>query len=163
MGEKNRVVVIVARHIELLEPLVEAAGFEVVGAAETAFYGEKIVAHHRPDVIVVENELIGEQGWRSIPCYRDISPGSKIVLVVADGWRPSDVGAVGVFAVLPLSRVGELGDILNELDTWLAVHVVDGTVRTDRRSGRDRREAQDWSKVGWERRSHARRRALVDA
>ncbi len=157
----KRDAVIVSSHFELLAPLVEAAGYEVAGAADTAFNGENIIGHVRPDVVVIENELVGEQGWEAIPHLRDVSPDSKIVLVVADGFELSDIGSVGAFVIVWRREVATLVQVLSDLDSWIDRHEIEGTVQSDRRRGRDRRVAQDWSKVGWERRKGDRRKADV--
>lgn len=157
MSDRNRTAVIVAGNLDMLEPLVESAGYSVAGVASIGVNGEHIVEYMQPDVIVVENELTGEQGWQLLARFNDLSPASKVVLVVADGWAPSEVGAVGAFAVLARNNIGSIVEVLHDLDTWIDVHVADGTVQSDRRSGRDRRSHQDWTKVGWERRGGRRR------
>ncbi len=163
MNDVNRTAVIVAGDLDILELLVESAGYSVAGVASMGVNGERIVEHVQPDVIVVENELTGEQGWQLLDRFRALSPASKVVLVVADGWTPGEVGAIGAFAVLARSNVGSIVEILHDLDTWIDVHVVDGTVQSDRRTGRERRLHQDWTKVGWERRGGTRRTLEVSA
>ncbi len=161
MSDENRTAVIVAGNLDMLEPLVESAGYFVAGVACTGVNGERMIEYVRPDVIVIENELAGEQGWQLLARFHDLSPASKVVLVVADGWAPTELGAVGAFAVLARSGVGSIVEILHDLDTWIDLHVADGTVQSDRRSGRDRRLHQDWTKVGWERRDGLRRTLKV--
>jgi len=121
------------------------------------------VASLRPDAIVIANELTGDPGWQLIPRFRELCPAAKVVLVVADGWTPGEVGAIGAFAVVRRSDLGALVEILHDLDKWITVHLVDGSVQTDRRTGRERRTHQDWTKVGWERRNHIRRGVPADA
>ena len=160
MNGKNRTAVIVAGDLELLESLVQQAGYDVVGAAENGVSCEQMLSFVHPDVIVVENELIGQPGWQLVPRFVELSPTSKVVLLVADGWTSDEVGA---FAVVPRSNAVALVEILGDLDTWIAAHLAQGTVESDRRTGRDRRVSQDWSKVGWERRDQPRRTASEDA
>jgi len=163
MSDTNRTAVIVAGNLELLESLVEEAGYDTVGAAQTGVNCEQILSYVRPDVIVVENELTGEPGWQLVPRLQELCPSSKVVLLVADGWTPSEAGAVGAFEVVKRSDLRALVEILRDLDKWITVHMVDGTVQSDRRTGRDRRTHQDWTKVGWERRDHQRRSESTEA
>lgn len=163
MSDTNRTAVIVAGNLELLDSLVGEAGYDTVGAAETGVNCESILSYVRPDVIVIENELIGEPGWQLVPRFRELSPASKVVLLVGDGWMPSDVGTIGAFAVVRRSDLSALVEILHDLDKWITLHVAEGTVQSDRRTGRDRRMKQVWNKVGWERRDHRRRGASAEA
>lgn len=151
--------VIVASRIDVLESLVKAAGYEVVGAAETAVNGERLLQHFVPDVVVVENDLVGPSGWDSMPHLRAASPTTQVLLVVTEEWTPRDVGTSGAFAVVTRSRLDELVTELGGVDRWIAGHADAATGGEDRRTGRDRRVHQDWTKVGWERRDEPRRAA----
>jgi hypothetical protein len=55
------------------------------------------------------------------------------------------------------SRLTELGSELGALDEWISGHGDSSGDGNERRTGRDRRLKQDWTKVGWERRSGQRR------
>ncbi len=125
-SEKRRAVIIGSR-IDLLEPLVEAAGYEVVGAAETAVTGERLLRHFEPDVIVVENDLVGPSGWEAIPDLRAASPASQVLLVVNEEWTPRDKGSRGTFAVVTRSRLNELVTELGGVDLWIAGHAGDAS------------------------------------
>ena len=144
----------------MLESLVHAAGYEVVGVATTAVNGEHLLRHLEPDVVVVENDLIGPSGWEAIPRLRAASAITRLLLVVTEDWTPSDMGTSGAFAVVTASRLGELVTELDGVDKWIAGHADAATEGDDRRTGRDRRLHQDWTKVGWERRSCQRRTAV---
>jgi DNA-binding NarL/FixJ family response regulator len=153
---RDRRAVIVASRGAMFEPLVDAAGFEVVGMADTAVNGEHLLRHLEPDVVVLENDLLGSSGWESIPALRAASPATQVLLVVTEDWTPRDMGSTGAFAVVTRSRLGELVTELAGVDVWIAGQVAT-TVGDDRRTGRDRRLHQDWAKVGWERRDGERR------
>lgn len=156
MGENQRSAVIIATHVEAFEALVQAAGYEVKAAANTLVNGEYLVGFFRPDVVLVENDLKGEQGWRGLLRLAEISPSSKAMLIVADYWTPSDVGATGAFAIVPRHDPSAIVSCLGDLDSWIDVHT--GGDNADRRAGSDRRVHQDWHKVGWERRGTPPRR-----
>jgi chemotaxis response regulator CheB len=161
-AETPRRAVIIASRIDALESLVHAAGHEVVGAAETALNGEHLLRLLRPDVVIVENDLVGPSGWEAIPDLNAASPATRVLLVVTDTWSPRDMGTTGAFAVV---SAGRLGDLVGELERAAVSGVGPAGVEVgtkDRRTGRDRRLHQDWTKVGWERRC-TRRRTPVPA
>ncbi len=157
MAESARTVVVVSNHGALLERVVTDAGFSVVGQAEFAVNAEHLIGHYKPDVVVVENELVGMTGMDAMGGMRTASPASQFVLVVADDWKPANRGDVGAFAVVPRSDLTELEAELNALDDWLDDQSEESVSESERRHGRDRRTRQDWSKVGWERRVGSRR------
>jgi DNA-binding NarL/FixJ family response regulator len=159
----GRNAVIISPHSDVIESLVASAGFDVVGAAESAVNGEMLLKYHvskdrAPDVVVVENDLVGPSGWDSIPNLRAASPTTQVLLVVNEDWTPRDLGSCGAFAVVTRSRLSELVTELDGVDQWITDQAV-STVGDDRRTGHDRRFQQDWSKVGWERRADQRRAA----
>lgn len=167
MGEgpetSGRSAVVVATNVDVIESLVASAGYAVVGAAETTVNGEMLLSHfarkdRAPDVVVVENDLVGPTGWDSIPILRAASPTTQVLLVVNEDWTPRDLGSSGAFAVVTRSRLGELVTELDGVDQWITDRAV-STIDDNRRTGRDRRIHQDWNKVGWERRVDQRRAA----
>jgi hypothetical protein len=167
MGEgpeaSGRNAVVIATNVDVIESLVTAAGFVVVGAAASAVNGEMLLRHlvrkdRAADVVVVENDLVGPTGWDAIPDLRAASPTTQVLLVVNEDWTPRDLGSSGAFAVVTRSRLGELVTELDGVDRWIADQAV-STIDGDRRTGRDRRLHQDWNKVGWERRTDQRRAA----
>lgn len=157
MSDRARSVVVVSNHGSLIERLVTSAGFEVVGQAEVAVNAEHLIGYHKPDMVVVENELVGITGVEAMSDLHAASPTSQFVLVVADDWTPSNRGSLGAFSVMTRSRLTELGSELGALDEWIEGHADSNGDGSERRTGRDRRVEQDWSKVGWERRSGQRR------
>ena len=152
--EEHRRAVIVATQVDLLEPLLVAAGFEVVGSAPLAVNGEQLVRGLRPDLVVVENDLVGETGFESIPHLREACPTAHVLLIVTEDWAPSETDPTGNFAVATWNQLGELVD---DLADWVRTQHEGPVPGEERRSGGDRRVRQDWSKVGWERRVGTRR------
>lgn len=160
-GSTRHSAVIVSPHIALLEPLVEDGGFAVVGAADTALNGERLVAHFQPHVIVIENDLPGGEVATAVATMRSASPLSRIVLVVNEHRAESDTSTLGTTAIVSREDLVLLAQRLHEVD-----EVIDLRGRRERRSGHDRRIDQDWSKVGWQRRQSIRRaedRAAITA
>lgn len=151
----NRRVVVISTHISLIEKLVTDAGFEVLGAADTGFNGERLVSHFAPDVVILENDLPGEHDLSLIGRVRSAAPQARILLIVSQHWSTSDTSSLGIAGVIGRDDLLQLGDRLHDLE-----HTIDLTSSTgqfERRSGRDRRVHQDWTKVGWERRRTMRR------
>jgi len=156
--ETRKTAVIVAGNGRLFDHLVESCGLSVVGVASTAVLGEKLVSLTKPDVIVVDNELPGMPGIDSLRYLRHAAPDSELVLVVPDDQVEIDSGSIGAYAVLPKSRLADLAPLLRTLESRIDTGRTAAHVRTERRSNKDRRMAQDWSKVGWEKRVGGDRR-----
>lgn len=159
--DSGREAVVIATNIDVLETLVASAGYELVGAAATAVNGEKLLRHcvlrgRPPDVVVLENDLVGASGWDSIPHLSAVSPTTQVLLVVNEDWTPRDLGSCGAFAVVTRSRLGELVTELDDVDQWIRDQAV-SMIGDDRRTGGERRLQQDWQKVGWEKRRERRR------
>jgi len=157
MTETRRTAAIIATHGGFFNQLVESAGFDVVGVAETAAFGKALIDLTGPTVVLVENELLGEQGLHALTDLRSSAPNAEFVLVGADEPVAISSGHPDAYAVLTRSRVGELPDLLATLAARLHEPREWSGDRVERRSGRDRRRHQDWSKVGWERRKAPRR------
>lgn len=155
MIDPKRTVVIVSTHIALIERLVLDAGFAVVGAADNSFNGERLAEHFQPEVIVLEHDLPGEQDFAMIDRLGRVAPSARILLIVSQHWSTSDTSTLGIAGVIGRDDLPNLGDKLHDLE-----HTIDLTAESgqfERRSGRDRRVHQDWTKVGWERRRGVRR------
>jgi len=160
--DDRRTAAIVATNGSLFDRIVESAGLRVVGVSPSVVIGEKLVSLTHPDVIVVENELPGEQGIESLGQLLRASPGSDLILVVPDELVDVDSGRTDAYAILPKSRLVDLPHLLGALDSRIGNGRIAVRTRTERRSGLDRRICQDWSKVGWEKRGDCDRR-LVSA
>ena len=159
MEHTSRHAVIIAAHPEIFEPLVTQAGYEIAGVCDLAVNGERLAAHFQPDVIVVENELTGILGLEAVSHLNAASPRSQILLVIADEWRPSDLASMGAFAVVTRSHLERLASELTDLGDWISQHVAGASPPLgERRLGRERREHQDWSLVGFEKRGGGDRR-----
>jgi len=60
-------------------------GFEVVGEAVDAEEGLRLARRHRPDVIVLDNEMPGRHGVDILPTLRAEVPFAKLVVFSLDG------------------------------------------------------------------------------
>lgn len=155
MTETPRSVVVVSTLAGAIERLVTDAGFTVLGAADNTFNGEQLAAHFQPDIVVLDNELPGEQDLAMIGRMREAVPTARIVLIVSQHWSSSETSSLGIAAVIGRDDLLALGDRLHDLEPSIGLVTPNGQV--ERRSGRDRRVRQDWSKVGWEKRTSVRR------
>ncbi len=154
MSQSPRSVVVISTHVALLERMVANAGFTVVGAADVLVNGERLVELFEPSFLIIDFDLPGEHDLAAVERLRQQAPHTRIVLVVSHQyWAPDETSALGVAAVLLRDDLLELGALLLDLEAS-APPVGD---RLERRSGRDRRIVQDWSKVGWEYRTAVRR------
>ncbi|HUW02786.1 MAG TPA: hypothetical protein VMW08_10580 [Acidimicrobiales bacterium] len=154
--ESIRTAVIITSKPDLFTPLIIDAGYDVTGLSDTAVNGERLAEHLRPDVLVIEHVLTGEQGWEALPNLRAASPDSLILLVVAEDWTPADPTAIGGLAVSSITNLQRLLAEGADVHGWIREEIAAGVV--DRRSGRDRRDRQDWSAVGYEKRGRPDRR-----
>lgn len=153
MSESPRSVVIISSHIALFERLVSDAGFTVAGAADLPTNGERLVELFQPSFVILDSDLPGEQDFDSIRRLQQIAPSARIVFVVSQQWLLSDTSSLGLAAVLGRDDLLELGRLLLDLETSAKT----SGDRLERRSGRDRRLVQDWTKIGWDYRRHGRR------
>jgi len=158
IADARKTAVIVAGNGRLFDHLVESCGLSVAGVASTAVLGEKLVSLTKPDVVLVDNELPGMSGIESLGYLRQASPNSEVVLVVPDEQIEIDSGSIGAYAVLPKSRLADLAPLLRTLESRIDTGRNAARVRTERRSNKDRRVAQDWSRVGWDKRAGGDRR-----
>ena len=155
--DTNRTVVVVSTHISVFERVVSDAGFTVVGAADTTLNGERLAAHFQPDIVVLDNDLPGEQDFAMLDRMRAVVPTARLVLVVSQHWSPSETSSLGAAAVIGRDDLPMLASALHDLEG--TIDLTSATGQVERRSGRDRRVHQDWTKVGWERRAAIRRAA----
>ena len=155
MTETPRSIVVVSTLAGSIERLATEAGFTVLGAADNTFNGEQLAAHFQPDIVVLDNELPGEQDLAMIDRMRHAVPTARIVLIVSQHWSESETSSLGIAAVIGRDDLLSLGDQLHDLEPSIGLLAPNGQV--ERRSGRDRRVVQDWTKVGWEKRGGVRR------
>ena len=153
MSDSPRSVVIISSHVALLERLVGDTGFSVVGAADLMINGERLVELFEPSFVIVDSDLPGEHDVAGIGHLQEVAPNARILLIVNQNLSMSDTSSLGVAAVLGRDDLLELGSLLLDLERAAAK----SHARLERRSGRDRRLSQDWSKIGWEYRSQTRR------
>jgi DNA-binding NarL/FixJ family response regulator len=130
-------------------------GFEVGTPATNGAQLLDMLAVVHPSLVIVTNELPGIPGIEVLANLARLAAPPELVLVTSDERVRADAMAAGAFAVADRYDLGELEaavDAVKELFETGERRKV-----TDRRSGRDRRQEQDWSKVISERRVGERR------
>lgn len=136
------------------------AGFEVLDEVDNAARAIQLAPMLKPTFVLIANELYGMLGadavreLRSISAEADLPP--EVVLVSADQGVREQAIDDGAHAVIPRDNPEALGRVVDEVKVLLETGERRG--RADRRSGDDRRQVQDWSKVTRERRSGDDRR-----
>jgi DNA-binding NtrC family response regulator len=134
----------------------EAAGFEVLEHAENAARALQLYPFHPASLIITSQELPGMSGLEALGEFRRLDDPPEVMIITAD-MSIRDLGlADGAFAVIEWRDPDALNRALSE-----ARHLFETgerRKRSDRRSGVDRRQKQDWTKVTIERRSGIDRR-----
>jgi DNA-binding NarL/FixJ family response regulator len=138
--------------------IASEVGFDVL--AEIAYSVE--VAHNtamvRPSLVVILHEQSGVSGLDAIGEIRAAMPDAppEVVLLTSDVAvrdRALERGAYGIALRTDPEMIERVLDEVRHL-----IETGERRVKSDRRSGGDRRQAQDWSKVTQERRSGQDRR-----
>lgn len=84
-----------------LSKLLEYAGFIVVGMAGNRVEAVALAGHQKPDVILLELEVEGEDSLRFVPELREAASNARVLILTAPGkqeghHRAVQAGAVGV-------------------------------------------------------------------
>ncbi len=148
-----------------IKPLVAAAGFTVVGEVGNAIEVIRLSELLHPALVVLSLELGGISGLEAIRDLRAIGGGDsgteppEVILVALDDSARAAAKEAGAFEL----AVKGHGDLLERLLAEVAELIETGERRKayDRRSGDERREKQDWSKVTQERRDGTDRRGKL--
>jgi DNA-binding response OmpR family regulator len=130
-------------------------GFEVCTPAENGAQLLDLLTVVHPSLVIVTNELYGMSGMDVLDAVAHLDGGPEVILVTSDERARRDAEGLAL-AVADRYDVEELHAAIN-----LAKHLFETGERrtkTDRRSGIDRRQHQDWSKVTKERRVEQRRK-----
>jgi DNA-binding response OmpR family regulator len=130
-------------------------GFEVCTPAENGAQLLDLLSVVHPSLVIVTNELHGMTGTEVLEVIAGTDGGPEVILVTSDE-RARDEAQGVALAVADRFDVEELQAAIN-LAKYL-FETGERRTRADRRSGTDRRQQQDWSKVTHERRVEQRRK-----
>ena len=136
--------------------LVEAAGFEVVGEAPNAVEAIRITKLLQPTFVIITLEQSGLSGLEAIPDLRAGDDPPEVVLLANDDSAREAAKKRGAFELAVRGENEMLERLLEEVRELLETG--ERRKSRDRRSGEERRQVQDWSKVTIERRSGTDRR-----
>ena len=127
--------------------LSTAEDVSVVGCAGSCAAGLALVAHHRPDVVLLDQSLPDGNGTELVPRLHAASPGTAVVLVTASDAEDVLVRAVqvGCAGFVPKGRsVAELLEAVRTVAAGEAAISSDALRRlVPRLVGRDRRLGSD--------------------
>ncbi len=107
-----------------------------------------------PDIVVIDRRAAGLDGLDALRELVAASPTAGVVVVTDEPATAPALMAAGAVAV---AVDGDRAELEAALDRAVAALGAERGVGAGRRSGQDRRIAQDWSKVTSERRSAQRR------
>lgn len=128
--------VLVDDHALLLEAMRARLDAEpdmvVVGVATSANPGLEEVERHRPDVVLVDDELGSEDGLAVVAQLREVAPAARIVVVTDHGDPRTAVEALRSGADGVVDKAGRSADLI---DAVRAVHAGHVTVPTGLLSG----------------------------
>ena len=96
--------------------LLEERGFAVAAEAATAADVARAVAEHRPDVLLVHEDVVTEQGASIVPGVRSSSPKTRVIVLTSDRL------AANAAIVASADAVVEEGPGLKELESALSAH-----------------------------------------
>lgn len=134
----------------------QKAGFEVLETADNGPRVLQLLEFLHPSLVVITNELFGMSGLEVVELISRMEDHPEAILISTDENVRNEAREFSVIGVPPRGDLDALERCVND-----AKHLFETGERRskhDRRSGVDRRQNQDWSKVTTERRSGEERR-----
>ncbi len=113
--------VLITSHSEQFGIFIEEAGYDIVGAADTTLYGERLTRLHEPDLVVVDHWITADRGWDAVRRLRLASPASRLLFVVEDDW--SDTVSLGPVGVITRTQLEDFAAELARLEPWIATQI----------------------------------------
>ncbi len=152
-----------------IKPLVTAAGFEVVGEVGNAIEVIRLSELLHPALVILSLELGGISGLEAVHDLRRRAPVSstpgdeidppEVIMISNDDAARAAAKEAGAFDLAVKGQAAMLERLLDEVREL--IETGERRLATDRRSGDERREKQDWSKVTQERRDGTDRRGKL--
>jgi DNA-binding NarL/FixJ family response regulator len=113
--------VLITSRSEQFGRFIEEAGYDIVGASDTATYGERVTRLHEPDLVVIDNSVTGDRGWDAVRRLRLASPTSRLLFVVEDDW--SDTVSLGPVGVITRTQLEDFAAEPALLEPWIATQI----------------------------------------
>jgi len=142
--------------LRALEPIVKAAGFDIVGEAAHAVDAIRLAGYLHPTLILISHEQSGISGLEAIPELRQGDDPPEVIVLSLDPSGRAAAKDAGAFDLAVKGEAAMLERILGEARELLETG--ERRKSSDRRREPNRRERQDWSKVTYERRTGTERR-----
>jgi len=133
-----------------------AAGFDVAGETDRLPDALELTKLVGPNLVVVTDEIPFGEGLGSLRQFKREFPTIEVLLVTRDESIEGEARDAGAFGVLFRFKPDEYEGAFNRVKAWL--ESADERPRAERRTGKDRRNQQDWNQVTSERRSGTDRR-----
>jgi two-component system OmpR family response regulator len=139
--------------LQIVSRAVEEAGYEVITATGNGPDTIAVVTEFRPDLLVLDVDLPYLSGLDALTEIKAASPETEVLILTRDESLHDRATGSGAFGVVYKTRLTELAGALGRVTAFLDSDRSPG----ERRTGSDRRQAQDWNKVTSERRQGDRR------
>jgi DNA-binding NarL/FixJ family response regulator len=104
---------------EALSSLLEAHGFDVLGAASDGVEAIAMVGRLRPDVVLLDLSMPGLDGLSALPRLREAAPEAEVVVLTASGTEENLLAAI---------RAGAAGYLLKTEPPERIAAFLDGVV-----------------------------------
>lgn len=141
---------------ETADSAATSQGFEVTGELHSVSDLLSLLVSYPTDLVVVDNDQIGQPAMHRLPEIRQAAPLAAILLILNDHSVVAAAHQAGAFGCVHKDHLIELPGAIGRARRWLESPAL--RQPGQRRSGDDRRQHQDWSMVTHERRSgHDRR------
>ncbi len=139
----------------VLSRLLAEAGFDVLAEATRSIEAIQLNKLLHPSLVVILNEQDSFTGLAALPELLAAEPAPEVLLIAGDGSLGANAKGLGAFDVAVRGDLDMTMRLLDEARELLETG--ERRVSGDRRSGNERRQHQDWSKVTHERRERERR------
>jgi DNA-binding NarL/FixJ family response regulator len=142
---------------QTMSATVVKADYELVGETDDGPSTIELSRMVKPDLLVIDNDLPWRPGVEWVADLAADHPLAAILLLANDQGIRERAVECGAFGVVYRNNLSELSGALGRARAWLE----DPERRKlgERRTGRDRRQRQEWAKVTTERRSGGDRRS----
>jgi CheY-like chemotaxis protein len=131
-------------------------GFDVAGETDHLPDALELARLTGPNLVVVTDEIPYAEGLGALRQFKESFPSTEVLLVTKDESIEGEARAAGAFGVLFRLKPDDYEGAFGRARTWL--ESADERPRAERRTGKDRRQREEWNKVTSERRSGSDRR-----
>src|SRR5687768_3750128 len=95
--------------------------FEIAAVASNGVEGVRLVTEHRPDVVVLDDEMPVMTGVEALPEILSSSPESKVVLFSANLHAATTMTAIDLGACAAVSKLDPLRSLFEAVERCLGI------------------------------------------